>query len=127
MKDYRTIKFTYNLTTVEIDVRLENENVLNEELSSIRQTIDGSRWKQITGTSSVYTYAFGFCTDDVYDFFVNAYNNNSSFDVTFEREQDDGSFSSELVIIDLPQAQDDNIGVDDLKVYAGLQVRVLTA
>lgn len=127
MKAYRRLKFTYNSTTLEIDVPLTSESVKRNEISSVRPTIDGSRYKQITGENTNYVYNFAYCDSDIYDFFNTAHINNENSDVTLQREQDDGTFSSETVIIDKPQYQDDVIGNDGLKVYRNLTIQVFSA
>lgn len=125
-KRYRRIKFTWNTTTIEIDVPVDNESVSREELSTTRQTIDGSRYRFVTGSSEVYTYSFSFVVDEVFDFFYQAYTQGLTTDITMARELDDGTFTSEPVIVQQPQWRDETIGEDE-KVYGDLTVVVVSA
>lgn len=125
-KDHRTIRITYNLTTLEIDVLTGSERVTRDELSSVRQTIDGSRYKQITGSSETFDYTFSLVESDIYDFFDEAYTNSESYDLTLSRENDDGSFTDTDIIMDRPQWQDETVGTDG-KIYGNLTVRLYSA
>ena len=126
-KTWRTIKFSYNVTTTEIDVRTQTENKDTVEIFEIRETLDGSRYKTITGSNDKWVYSFERCNQDIYDFFFDAYNESKVGNtVTFYREDDDGTFSDYDCIVNLPQYQDDNIAVTD-KVYLDFSCEVLEA
>lgn len=125
-KRYRTIRFSWNTTTTEIDVPVDNETVTREELSVTRQTIDGSRYRFITGSSEVYTYSFSYVVSEVFDFFYDAYLQGLDTDITMARELDDGTYSTTTVIVGLPQWRDETIGEDE-KVYGDLTVQVVSA
>jgi hypothetical protein len=124
-KTYRTIRFSFNTTTLEIDVPLRNESVTREELSTIRQTINGSRYRFVTGSSRVFTYSFAFVDESIFNFFNTAYNMNLGGSVLMSRELDTG-WETVQVIIEQPQWADDTLGTDE-KVYGNLTVRVVTA
>ena len=127
MKDYRRIKFSYNTDVLEIDVPLRSERVTREEVSGEVQAIDGSRYKIITGYSNKYSYSFGACLAEIVNFFISAYENSTTYDIIMSREQDDGTFKNETVIIQAPQYQDDVIGTDGDKVYNNVRIEILTA
>ena len=107
-------------------MKTENETQSPEELSTIVQTLDGSRYKYVTGSNDKWTYSFNRCSSDVADFFITGYTQSLSTAVTFEREADDGSFDSYDVIISLPQWQDDNLTVSG-KIYKDFNCEVFEA
>ena len=125
-KRYRALRFSWNSTTIEIDVPVDNETVSREELSVTRQTIDGSRYRFVTGSSEVYSYSFSLVDEEVYTFFNTAYTQGLSVDVTMSIELDDGTFDTFAVIIGKPQWRDETIGTDE-KIYGDLTVQVVTA
>lgn len=102
MQNYREIKFTYNLITYSIDVRLENESVEKQEFSAFRRAINGTAYKQYI-TSNIkrnLSYRFSLCDNDVFSFFYNAYNAQlNGLIITMQRELDNGSFEEFDIII----------------------------
>lgn len=124
-KRYRTIRLTYNTTTDSIDVPTNIEQVEYNDLETIRQAIDGTRYSFITGMKRVFSYSYSYSNAEVYNFFANGYNAfNDDFDVSLERENDDGTFESIPVIIRRPQRQDETVGSTD-KIYADVNVELL--
>ena len=126
-KTYRTLKFEYGTTTEQIDVRLTLESVEREDLETIRQAADGTRYSYVTGYKRRFEYEYDYADNDVYNFFANGYNAfNGGQTVRFYREQDDGSFESFPVIIRRPQFRDETISsTSGEKVYADVSVEVL--
>lgn len=123
-KTYITIKLSYNTTETEIDVRLTNEDQVKEDIFTVREAIDGTPYYQKTGERISWEYSFNYATEDVYDFFKDAYDAfQAGQTVTFERENDSGAFDSYTVIISRPEYEDDTVGTTD-KVYADLACRI---
>jgi hypothetical protein len=123
-RKYRTIRFNYNLTTISIDVETQNEKITRNEIASFRTTLNGSRYKFVTGANLAWEYSFKFCNQDVFDFFNNAFTNSSSYDITFDFEEDDGSFTTYDVLIEQPQYDDNNFGTVS-KSYRNFKARIL--
>lgn len=125
-KIYRTIKFTYDLTTYEIDILTERETSTLEDIYTIRQTLTGKRYKQITGTNiKAWNYSFPKIDENVFDFYNDAYEASvAGTSITLEREQDDGTFESYDVIVNRPSWQDDTISTTE-KVYNDFAIEVL--
>lgn len=123
-KTYRTIKFVTPTETLSIDIRIENEEVVRNEISSIFESASGKRYKTITGSNENYKYRFDYCDSEVYDFFIDAYAETS---LTFERELDDGTYDSFEAFISRPQYQDENVDNTGEKVYRDLRVEVFSA
>ena len=122
-KIHRTIRFITPTETLTIDIRTEIEEVERNELSSIFEAASGKRYKAITGSNTNYKYKFDYCDSAVFDFFNDAYAASS---LTFERELDDGTYSSETVFTSKPQYQDENV-TETGKTYKDLEVEVYTA
>jgi len=125
-KRYRALRFSWNSTTIEIDVPVDNETVSREELSVTRQTIDGSRYRFVTGSSEVYSYSFSLVDEEVFTFFNDAYTACLDSEVFMTRELDGGTFETFRVIIARPQWRDETVGTDE-KIYGDLTVQVSKA
>lgn len=124
-KVYRTIKFDYNATSTQIDVRTEVFQKIDQDLSVIRESIDGTPYEFSTGDTRSWRIRIRHTTEEIYDFFYNAYSayrNNQT--VTFSIEQDDGAFNAYTVIVRLPEVQEDTIGLTD-KVYKDLSIDII--
>lgn len=127
-KNYRTIKFTYNSTTTEIDVRTATEAVTRNEIYGVQTAIDGTPYKNKTGENITFTYNFAFCDSFVFDFFNDIYAiNETGTAVTMDREEDDGTFTTySTAIINQPQYNDYSIdNTTDQKVYQNVTVEVI--
>jgi len=124
-RTYRTIKLSYNTTETSIDVRLQNEEIEREDITTTRQTIDGTRYNFITGYKRIFTYEFDLANAAVYDFFKDAFNAfQDNKTVTLERELDDGTYESMDVIVRRPQYRDDSFGETD-KTYSNVEAVLL--
>ena len=124
-RDYRNMKFSYNTTIDEFSVKLRAESVQREDLETIRQAADGTRYHFVTGFKRVFTYSFDLANDELFDIFFDAFEAfQDGEDVTLSREKDDGTFEDVEVIVRRPVYGDETIG-EDWKVYRNLSVEVL--
>lgn len=124
-KTYRQLTLTYGAVTESIDVRLVNENVEREDLNTIRQTVDGTRYEFWTGYRRRFRYVFTLIDTDVFDFFSDAYDAyRSGVDVTLGVEDDDGTTESIEVIMLRPRYRDDTLGTDG-KFYQAVEAELL--
>ena len=121
----RNLKFSYNTTTDQFKVHLRNENVQREDLETIRQAADGTRYHFVTGFKRIFSYAFDLANDELFDIFFDAFEAfQDGEDVTLSREKDDGTFEDVEVIVRRPVYGDETIG-EDWKVFRNLSVEVL--
>lgn len=126
-KQYRTIRFTYNAITYEIDVRTQDENVTRLENSSIRRTLDGTLYEQYVSTNikRTFTYTFPLYDEDIHDFFYNAYTAKiAGYSIEMDREEDSGTYETIDVLVSLPVFNDDTVGTTG-KIYKGFSCEVL--
>ena len=128
MKSIQGYKLSYNTTTDTFAVDTLNVSRTPEEISVIRQTPTGERYKQIFG-SGKYRWAFSFARNtarELLTIFNNAYTAQSSYDVTLSEEQDDGSYTDYTVVINRPVYSPDVLDSSS-PIDRGLTVEVLEA
>lgn len=97
-KGWRTIKFTYDTNTYQIDVNIDNEVVTFQEQATTRRTLDGTFYEQFTSTAEKRNFVYNYIRDvdtDIFDFWIAARTaSRTGSTITMEREQDDGTFES---------------------------------
>lgn len=127
-KTDRTIKFTYNLNTYTQNVPIANEVVNSVDIYTMKQAIDGSWYQFVTGETNEWTYSFSDPVKAIFDFFNNAYVGSKSYDVTFDWENDDGTFTTYNVLIEPPtynhQLMGDSDGTDPLIAYRDFKIDI---
>lgn len=122
---YREIRLSYGVTTESIDVRLVNETVSRDDLHTVRQAVNGTRYEFWTGYRRRYRYVFTRTNDEVFDFFQGAFDaHRAGVEVELGIEQDDGSFEDIPVLVMRPQYRDDTIGATG-KIYESVEVELL--
>lgn len=124
---YRSYKLSYGATEETIIVSTDNVDRLPEETTVIRQTPNGSRYKQVFGSGKLsWGFNFFLSDRDIYDFFKDAYDSQVAGDtITFSEENDAGGFTAYTVIINLPRKSADTVG--DSPIDRSLSVEVLEA
>lgn len=128
MKSLQTFKFTYNTTTLTVVVDTAYVNRTPRAKEVIRETPTGASFMQIYG-SGKYSWFFAFPTltaREVLTVFNTIYSQQSSFDITMQEEQDDGSFTSYSVIIRRPAYTPDALDSSS-PIDRGLTVEVVEA
>jgi hypothetical protein len=124
-KRYRELTFTYNATSETIEVPTDSEEVAREDIQTIRQAADGTRYYFTTGYKRRFTYTFNYSNEEVFEFFLDAFDAfNDEKAIQFGREQDDGTTETVQVIVRRPVYADDNVGTSG-KVYRDITVELL--
>ena len=107
---YQGFKFNYNTTAESITVSTNNVSRIPEEMTVIRQTPTGERYKQIFGNGKYrWSFAFSVTDRDLLTIFNNAYDSQSSYTLTMEEENDDLTYTEYDVIMNRPSWSTDSL------------------
>lgn len=125
-KTTRIIKFTYESTTTSAEIDMARHEIIDrQEKRVIREAVDGTRYQVVTGSKRNFIYSFEYMNETLFDFFNDAYTSfNGGNSVTFQKEQDDGTFESISVLVLSPQYQDESLGTTD-KAYRDFSIEIL--
>lgn len=122
-KFIRTIRIITDTQTVEIKVNVRNELIPERrEFSSIFVAYSGERQKQTTGNNFDFGFSFPYCTQEVLDFFLVGFESGG---FVFERENDDGTFTTfNNSFMSQPQYKDRTVVEGFQKIYQNLTLTV---
>jgi hypothetical protein len=126
---YRTIKLYYEFSEYTLYIQNENETIGHADIETIKATLSGKNYKQVTGTSYEWKYTFEFASQEVFDFFNNAYlAETDGNQVQFSRENYQNVYSAyQDCIISRPTYQEVDIDTAGVTIYSNLEVTIRNA